>query len=280
MKAQTPPASLQRNLVIHTPPYLPAVNVLDAEKPSKAAMEVAEKTGKATELRKGVDTPRPVVFKDDLPVQDESRVNLANPAIKGENLQDNYSEIRLKRQQLAPKYGRPSQLLEKDTMILELKELLEAMRAAPLTKESQAKIMVANLRRQAAERRVQAWAVATQRQDSEPHIDQRPDNQRLHEDLRAAQSSFPNILPNLKPQQEEEQGYPESVLQGEPVLQPCPPKTPKPTSMGTKSKIIPQWFLNYQTPPNPELVDFPSGRQHRQTRLASLHNDIKITSEI
>ncbi|KAF6099803.1 hypothetical protein HJG60_011535 [Phyllostomus discolor] len=51
-------------------------------------MEVAEKTGKATELRKGVDTPRPVVFKDDLPVQDESRVNLANPAIKGENLQD------------------------------------------------------------------------------------------------------------------------------------------------------------------------------------------------
>ena len=93
-------------------------------------MEVAEKTGKAMELRKGGDTPRLVVFKDDLPVPDESRVNLANPAIKGENLQNNYSEILLKGRQLAPKYGRPSQLLEKDAMVRELKELLEAMRAA------------------------------------------------------------------------------------------------------------------------------------------------------
>ena len=103
---------------------------MDAEKPSKAAMEVAEKTGKAMELRKGGDTPRLVVFKDDLPVPDESRVNLANPAIKGGNLQNNYSEILLKGRQLAPKYGRPSQLLEKDAMVRELKELLEAMRAA------------------------------------------------------------------------------------------------------------------------------------------------------
>lgn len=140
---------------------------------------------KDSESNRAEERSRLVVFKDDLPVQDESRVSLANPAIKGENLQDNYSEILLKRQQLAPKYGRPSQLLEKDAMISQLKELLEAMRAAPLTKESQATIMVENWRRQIAERRVQAWAVATQRQDSEPYINQRPDNQRLHVDLGA-----------------------------------------------------------------------------------------------
>ena len=98
--------------------------------------------------------------------------------------------------------------------------------------------MVENLRRQTVARRAQAWAAATQRQDSEPYIDQKPDNQRFHVDLWATRSSFPNILPNLKTQQKKEKGYPVFVLPREPVLQPHPPKTPKPTSMGPNQRLF------------------------------------------
>ena len=217
---------------IHITSHLPAINDSQTEEPAKAAMGAAKKTGRATEPRKGVETPRLVVFKDYLPVQDESRVNLANPTIKSENLQNNISEILLERH-LAPKYVRSSQLLEKDTMIHELKELFAAMRP-----KNQATIMVENLRRQAA-RRALAWVTAQHRQFSKVYIEQRPESQRLHVDLWAARSSLPDILVNLKLQQKREEGYPKFLIQGKPVIQPYPPKTLKPTSRSIRSKIIP-----------------------------------------
>ncbi|KAF6099988.1 hypothetical protein HJG60_011705 [Phyllostomus discolor] len=228
-----PSGQVAEDTHIYMTAHLPAINDSETEEPAKAATGAAEKTGRATEPRKGAETPRQVVSKDYVPVQDESRVSLANPTIETENLQNNISEILLEREQLTPKYAQPSQLLEKDTMVFELKELFEA--EGP---KSQAAVMVENLRRQAA-RRALAWVTTQHRQFSKVYIEQSPESQRLCVDSWAVRSSLPNILVNLKLKQKKEEGNPEFLVQGKPVLQPRPPKTPKPTCRSTKSTFIP-----------------------------------------
>ncbi|KAF6099990.1 hypothetical protein HJG60_011706 [Phyllostomus discolor] len=217
---------------MHTTSHLHTVNVLEAEKPRWATMGAAKKTRKAMESWEGVETPRLALLKD------ESPVSLANQTIKIESQQKDYIETYLKRQEEAPKHVRLSQIRQMEMMTSQVRDLLEKM-GAHSTMKSMSKNKAENKRRQAERRRAQ-YSVSTQSQDCEVHINQSPESQSVHTDVWYSESSFPNILPNLSLQQKEEEGYPEVLLQGKPLLQPHPPKIPKPTSMGTKSKISPQ----------------------------------------
>ncbi|KAF6099991.1 hypothetical protein HJG60_011707 [Phyllostomus discolor] len=218
------------NTHIYTTPGLLTVNVLESEKPRTVTMEAAKKTRKATVPWKGVRTPRLVFLKD------ESPVSLANQTTKSESKPKDYIEILLKRREDAPKHVRLSQIRGKEIMTSELLEMLEEIREVYSTK-SESKNKVENMRRQAERRRAQ-YSDSIQNRDTEVHINQSPESQSVHMDVWYSESSFPNILPNLRLQQKEEEGYPEVLLQGKPLLQPHPPKIPKPTSMGTKSKRL------------------------------------------
>ena len=105
---------------ILTTSHPPAINVLEPERPTKTAMGAAEKTGKATEQMKGVEKMR-LLLNEKLPVQTDTKFKLGNVTIKTENQRNHYGEIPPNRQ-LAPKYVKPSQLLEKENMKSELKE--------------------------------------------------------------------------------------------------------------------------------------------------------------
>ena len=221
------------NTCIHKTSHLPPINDLGPKEATEADLRAAEKSRKARDPRKGVGPRRKVVFKDDLLVQDESEVSQAKPTIKSENMQNNCSKIPLKRQQLVPTIVRPVELLENEIVTPELEELLEAIRAIPEKKKSHATIMVENMRRQEMKKRALAWVVAREREDSAVPIDEIPESQRFFTHWLTTRSNYPKSLPNQTPQQDEE-GYLEFLVQGKPVLQPHPPKTPKPTSIDTK----------------------------------------------
>ncbi|KAF6125238.1 hypothetical protein HJG60_009758 [Phyllostomus discolor] len=105
---------------IPTTSHLPVINVLEPEKPTKAAMGTAEKTGKATEQMKGVEKTR-LLLNEKLPVQAYTKFKLGDVTFKTENQRNHYCKILPNRQQLGPKYVKPSQLLEKENRKSELK---------------------------------------------------------------------------------------------------------------------------------------------------------------
>ncbi|KAF6099992.1 hypothetical protein HJG60_011708 [Phyllostomus discolor] len=222
---------------IHTTSHLPAINDLGPEEPTEADLGAAEKSGKATQPRKGVKAHKKMDLKNDLPVLHESEVNLnqigveAKPTSKSENLQNNHTKIPLKRQPLVPTIVRPVELLENEIMTPELEELLEAIRVIPFKKKSHAAVMVENMRRQEKIKRALSCVVARESEDSEVSGDEAPESrQGLFMRWLATRSSLPNILPHQTPQRDEQE-YLDFVLQGKPVLQPRPPKIPERSSM-------------------------------------------------